>query len=373
MSLLKNMINKSLDMQVVLNITFYGAKWGGSFIPSLKALETEFKKREMSMIFVFPKMGENLSWAKQFPDAIWIDNDFFLKRKLSIKYIKQLYAIIRKYKITHVVTNFIGYNVNVWIIKKLSKLPCLQVVHNTFHQLSPNRVKCYIKQQLLEQTYDTFIGVSEWVATSMKSNGLNPLKITWVRNAVDFNRLTKWEKLNLKKEDNEIIVFMMGWPYSVKGVDIAIRALKRLRGAGCNAILVTPHHNIKNELMNDFGEMPDFVRFVDAREDVATFMNNADVFLSASREEGFSYGIVEATFCDCIVISSNIPAPIDMKISNMIYYESGNDADLFEKLQYCLSNKDLLLSYKSTQREYLLREFDMNTWANDMADTILKY
>lgn len=360
-------------MQVILNISFYGAKWGGSFIPSLKALEMENSKRGNSMIFVFPKMGENLPWAKQFPNAIWVDNDFFLKRKLSIKYIKQLYSIIRKYKITHVVTNFIGYNVNVWIIKKLCQLPCAQVVHNTFHQLSPNRIKCYIKQQLLEQTYDTFIGVSEWVATSMKSNGLNPLKITWVRNAVDFNRLTKWEKLNLKKEDNEIIVFMMGWPYSVKGVDIAIRALKRLRGAGCNAILVTPHHNIKNELMNDFGEMPDFVRFVDAREDVATFMNNADVFLSASREEGFSYGIVEATFCDCIVISSNIPAPIDMKISNMIYYESGNDADLFEKLQYCLSNKDLLLSYKSTQREYLLREFDMNTWANNMADTILKY
>ena len=180
-------------------------------------------------------------------------------------------------------TNFIGYNVNVWIIKKLCQLPCAQVVHNTFHQLSPNRVKCYIKQQLLEQTYDTFIGVSKWVATSMKQNGLNPPKIKWVLNAVDFNRLAKWEKLNLKKEDNEIIVFMMGWPYSVKGVDIAIRALKRLREAGCNAILVTPHHNIKNELMNDFGELPDFVRFVDAREDVATFMNNADVFLSASR------------------------------------------------------------------------------------------
>ena len=346
---------------------------GGSFIPSLKALETEFKKREMSMIFVFPKMGENLSWAKQFPDAIWIDNDFFLKRKLSIKYIKQLYSIIRKYKITHVVTNFIGYNVNVWIIKKLSKLPCLQVVHNTFHQLSPNRVKCYIKQQLLEQTYDTFIGVSEWVATSMKSNGLNPLKITWVKNAVDFNRLTKSEKLNLKKEDNEIIVFMMGWPYFVKGVDVAIRAIRHLRASGYNAVLVTPHHNIKNELMNDLGEIPNFVRFVDAREDVATYMNNADVFLSASREEGCPYANVEATFCNCIVMNSDIPASIDLEIPNMLYFESGNDADLFEKLQYCLSNKDLLLSYKSIQREYLLREFDMNTWANNMADTILKY
>lgn len=360
-------------MQVILNISFHGAKWGGSFIPSLKALELENSKRGNSTIFVFPKMGENLPWAKQFSDAIWIDNDFFLKRKLSIKYIKQLYAIIRKYKITHIVTNFIGYNVNLWIIKKLSKLPCLQVVHNTFHQLSPNRVKCYIKQQLLEQTYDTFIGVSEWVATSMKQNGLNPKKIAWVRNAVDFNRLTKWEKLNLKKEDNEIVVFMMGWPYSVKGVDIAIRAIRHLRDSGYYAVLVTPHHNIKKELLNDLGEIPNFVRFVDAREDVATYMNNADVFLSASREEGFSYGIVEATFCDCIVISSNIPAPIDMKIPNMICFESGNDADLFEKLKYCLNNQDLLLSYKSMQREYILQEFDMCTWANNMADTILKH
>lgn len=56
-----------------------------------------------------------------------------------------------------------------------------------------------------------------------------------------------------------------------------------------------------------------------------------------------------ASFCDCIVISSNILAPIDMNIPNMIYFESGNDADLFEKLQYCLSNKDLLLLYKFIQ------------------------
>ena len=80
-----------------------------------------------------------------------------------------------------------------------------------------------------------------------------------------------------------------------------------------------------------------------------------------------------ASFCDCIVISSNIPAPIDMKISNMIYYESGKDADLFEKLKYCLNNQDLLLSYKSIQREYILQEFDICTWANNMADTILKH
>lgn len=360
-------------MKVILNISFYGAKWGGSFIPSLKALESELSKRDTSMIFLFPKMGEYLPWAELFPNAIWIDNDFFLKRKLSFAYIKQLSEIIRQYKVTHIVTNFVGYNVNLWFLKKLYKLPFAQVVHNTFHSLSPNKHKRYIKSQLLEQTYDTFIGVSEWVATSMKSNGLNPLKITWVRNAVDFNRLTKWEKLNLKKEDNEIIVFMMGWPYFVKGVDVAIRAIRHLRDSGYNAVLVTPHHNIKNELMNDLGEIPNFVRFVDAREDVATYMNNADVFLSASREEGCPYANVEATFCNCIVMNSDIPASIDLEIPNMLYFESGNDADLFEKLKYCLNNQDLLLSYKSIQREYILQEFDICTWANNMADTIVDH
>ena len=359
-------------MKVILNISFYGAKWGGSFIPSLKALEAEFLKRDTSMIFVFPKMGEKLPWVASFPNIIWIDNDFFLKRKLSCKYIQQLCAIIRQYNITHVVTNFMGYNVNLWLVKKIfPNISFSRVVHNTFHQLSPNKYKCYIKSQLLEQTYDTFIGVSEWVANSMKANGLNPKKITWVRNAIDFNRLTIWEPLNLKKEDNEIIVFMMGWPYFVKGVDVAIRAIRHLRDSGYNAVLVTPHHNIKKELQNDLGELPNFVRFVEAREDIATYMNNVDVFLSASREEGFSYSIVEAAFCDCLVISSKIPAPVDMKIPNMIYFESGNEVELFEKLQYCLNNQDLLLSYKSIQQEYVLREFGMCTWANNMADTIV--
>lgn len=344
---------------------------GGSFIPSLKALELENSKRGNSTIFVFPKMGENLPWAKQFSDAIWIDNDFFLKRKLSIKYIKQLYAIIRKYKITHIVTNFIGYNVNLWIIKKLSKLPCLQVVHNTFHQLSPNRVKCYIKQQLLEQTYDKFIGVSEWVATSMLQNGLSYSKITWVRNAVDFERLEHFEKYNFKENSNEYVIFMMGWPYYVKGVDVAIRAISLLRDGGINAILVTPHDNIKRDLLQDVGFIPEFVRFVKAREDIATYLNNIDIFLSASREEGCPYAIVEAAFSQAVVISSDIPASMQLKIPNIIYFKSEDYQGLIDNLKWCFNNNDKCLANKEKQRQYVIREFDMCIWASNLLNVLM--
>ena len=358
-------------MQVILNISFYGAAWGGSFIPSLIALEKATLSQGASMVFVFPKMGQQLEWAKKFPNAIYMDNDFFLKRNPSLKYVQQLYTIIKHYNITHVVTNFIGYNVNLWVLKKIVNMPFTQVVHNTFHRPSPNKLKCYAKLKLLEQTYDKFVGVSEWAATSLKNNGLNSQKVTYVTNAIDMERLKSWEKITLKKSKDEYVVFMLGWPYYVKGVDLAIRAIKHLRMEGHNIVLVTPHHNIKHDLLTDLGEIPSFLRFVPAREDIATYYNACDLFLSASREEGYSYGIVEATVSNCVVLSSNISAPMSMKIPKMIFFESGNVEDLIDKIKYCMLNKEQNLSFKSKQRDYILQEFSMNEWAINMLNNII--
>ena len=106
-------------MRNLLCISFYGAAWGGSFIPSLLALEEEAKNNGVGITFLFPKMGEALPWANLFPNAYWIENDFFLRKGGSVKLIVRLLQIMHRHHITDVVTNFLGYNANLRIVRLL--------------------------------------------------------------------------------------------------------------------------------------------------------------------------------------------------------------------------------------------------------------
>lgn len=359
-------------MRNLLCISFYGAAWGGSFIPSLLALEEEAKNNGVGITFLFPKMGEALPWANLFPNAYWIENDFFLRKGCSVKLIVRLLQIMHRHHITDVVTNFLGYNANLRIVRLLYGGGYSQIFHNTFH--TPSRIswKRKLKLLILEGTYDQFIGVSGWVAQSLVSGGLPPSRITKVNNAIDFKRLNSWTEMEMRKEEREILIFMMGWPYYVKGVDIAIRAIHRLRMEGMDAVLVTPHKNVFSDIVRDFQEVPSFVRFVEAREDVATFYNNVDVFLSASREEGFGYANAEAVMARCVVLNSDIPPTIDMEIPYNIFFKTGDVDDLYAKLKYCIENKQLILSYKSKQQQYVKDTFSMELWSRKMLDTILQ-
>lgn len=359
-------------MRHILCISFYGAAWGGSFIPSLLALEKEAVRAKVGITFVFPKMGEMLPWAEFFPHAIWLNNEFFIGKRCSLKVVGQLLKIMHLNHITDVVTNFLGYNRALRMVRLIHGGGYSQVVHNTFHKPSANWLKRKFKLLLLERTYDRFIGVSEWVACSLEENGLPARRIKWVNNAIDFKRLEKWEKEELRRDRSEVVVFMMGWPYYVKGVDVALRAIKKLREEGIDVVLLMPHKNVLNDLIQDAGELPSFIRFVNAREDVATFYNNADIFLSASREEGFGFAIAEATMSNCIVLCSDIPPVVTIGIPHNILFKSGNVDDLCDKLRYCIENKQSLLAYKTEQQQYVKKVCDMEKWANTMLYMVLQ-
>lgn len=199
----------------------------------------------------------------------------------------------------------------------------------------------------------------------LTSNGIDK-NVSYVTNAVDFNRLMGYEKIDFRKANDEILVLMFGWPYKVKGVDIAVRAIKKLRDEGINLILLIPH-KIQNDLISDIECIPDFVRFIKPRNDVASLFNNVDIFLSASREEGFCFSLVEAAYCDCMLCSSRIEAPMALSIPKVVFYDTESIDDLSQKIKSIISytpeqNKEI----KQRQKEYVVANFDMSIWVREM-------
>lgn len=351
-------------------IAFYGASWGGSWIPAMRVFAEQIISERRKCIFVFPQMAYNLPWVSTLQatgvNVHFIENDFYLKRSVKIKEICILKKIIKKNDVGYIWTHFIGYNYSLLCLKHLlgRKVQFIATYHNTFKLPSPNVLKRAVKLFILNHTYDVHMGVSENVMQSMLDNGIRG-NVSYVTNGIDFKRLDTYESINLRKDNSEYLVLMFGWPLYVKGVDIALQAIDKLRNMGKKVVLVTPHHNIKNDIIDlcRGGQLIDSVRFIKSRDDVATLYNNVDCFLSASREEGYNYALREAILCNPMIVASNIPAHKINIIPECIYYNTEVVEELVESIQKAMNISEIeKQKIKEKQREYVLKNCGLDTW-----------
>lgn len=132
---------------------------------------------------------------------------------------------------------------------------------------------------------------------------------------------------------------MFGADWYRKGVDIAIKAVKKIENASLIIIISVGKEKVIADLVKIFGEIPSFVKFENSRNDVATFYRAADVFIAPSRSEGFNYSIVEALYSETLVIASNIN-PHGKILSDEFLFESENENKLEQAILRVLEYKD---------------------------------
>lgn len=326
-------------MKNVLQILGYAAPYKGNFIPSLEHLENTYKDGEM--IYLFPENAQCVSWMPLFQEShkvYFMPNGFFGK-KVSWGVLKKLWEIIRKENIQIIHTHFLVYNYALFTAKHTfaKKIKIIAHIHNQF--TIPSTKSAPIKKFVMEHSYDVIIGVSKSVADGLNKQ-IKHKNITYIDNAICFSRLDTYEKISLRDHENQKVVLMAGWPALVKGVDIAAKAILELRNDGCDIKLCIMQSGDFDQtrrcITEAIGSYPDWVQILHPREDVATYYNAADVFLSASRTEAFSYCLVEAAYCEPMLITSNVPGPNDLQIDGMERFVSGDVVDLSKKIEKLL-------------------------------------
>ena len=89
------------------------------------------------------------------------------------------------------------------------------------------------------------------------------------------------------------------------------------------------------------------------RNDVATYYNASDIFLSAGREEGMNYSVIEAAYTIPMVIISNIPGnPQD--IPELFKFKLENVSQLSELIITVLNlSEDEKKRINDIQRDYV--------------------
>lgn len=353
-------------MKNVLEISDYAAPYMGNFIPSLEQIEYAWKSRGKT-VFILPDNAEKFSWIADFKSkhkVYFVPRSFFSK-KISIYHIKLLIKIIKKENIRVVHTHFIQSNYNLFIASWfLRDVKFVESLHN--HYIDRGKLKL-VKRWVFKHTYDKVIGDSESVTKSAIAIGEPASKTITIKNCVVFSRLNDYDNVDFKENGRfDYTILMFGYPWYRKGVDVVVKALQTLNETMSIRLLIAQagcEDSTKQAIMDNLGFIPQWVTFLPPTDRLADLYNSVDIFISAGREEGLSYAPIEASYCTCGVICSNIQGnPLDIPYVGV--YEVENSVQLAEEVRMMLSmSDDMLDARKREQRKYVLQEYDIDKWA----------
>lgn len=295
----------------------YLAPFGGNFIGSLLELASRIRARGDSAVFLFPKRPEG-----ERPWCEWIRENGYevLAADLSVPEEEQmrfLRSVIDDKKIDLFHLHFDIYN---HLIRKYAKdlKPVRILIHDHMGYATGTSE---LKQKLRLAAFSAAYALSDYGLITVMKQKKNayafmpkkwyvPNGLSMIRNVASFSSRSETRN-QLGIADDERLVILFGWDMKRKGVDVAAQAIARLRKQGHKVLLGLIGGSVENyrSFIGQYGVDPnsDWIRFIDSREDVYSLHRAADVLLSASRNEGFPYGILEAISQNTPVAVSSIP------------------------------------------------------------------
>ena len=305
----------------ILVMANFKAECSGNFINSLLALGYKAKELSYNMVYMFPQLADGTERG-------WVE---YMRNKgfTVITYSEALspteteaflFQIIEDYKIDLIHSHFscLG-NLLLWNKELHNRVKI--IFHDHMDYIADKPYYPQLKKQIKTAKRYREYGIGVISVMKKKHNRYLFVKNKWyIPNGITFERnveksLTREEmrqKLGISAEER--LCLFLGWDIYRKGLDIAIRATQKVREQGYPLILGVvgfgaDPDNAQLERIKSvihFDPLQEGVRFLDSEEDMFALHRASDVYLSASRTEAFSYGILEAISQNVPVVASNI-------------------------------------------------------------------
>ncbi len=354
-----------MSIMNILELAGFHSNYGSNFIPSLENLDRKLVEQGHKTFYIFS--NENLSegfyeWEIPFSRK----HTTKLCNFHAISFIKEISKFIRENDIDIVHAHFCS-SLYVSLIKKLS--PPNVVFYQQMHTCPYNNVKC--RKATVKRIRNFFV-FDKKITVVCISKAMMPLieymfprnKVIARINCIDFSRLEK-RQYN-RNPDFRILLF--GYNYSVKGVDIAIKAVLKAKETIDDLHLdIIMGDNLEansQRIIQEFGGIPSCVSILQPTNNIKPFYQNHTVFLNASRSEGGSYAILEAYYSGALCVISDVPATKESKLPDAILFESENPDALADAFVKAYQIKDTY----SNNVEYVENNFSIDSWSEKIIE-----
>ena len=327
----------------ILILTNYASVYGGNFIPSVEAFAQYSIDKGEEVGFALDIKAKERIWCKSIQEKYPI---YFVKNRGSRKDAKELNQYIKENGYDCVYSHFSYFYITciLCLINPYLAIVCHKHTDIGSELTLKRKIRLAIKKRIFYRNM-SLIFVSERLRKFELMEG--KANSYWLPNALVTTRFQKTKRKiyrqelrsNLGISLDDPVVLMFGWHTQVKGVDIALKAFKDLLHQHPNAhlLLVTSSAQGENGTRKIAREFVDDdtlskVIFLPPSQEVEKYHAAADIFLSSSRSEGFSYSILEALYLGELVVSSDLDGVQWAKKYRTVEFFPSEDIQLCSKM-----------------------------------------
>lgn len=350
------------------SVSLYMGPYISNYINSELALDERFRKDGNLLIHIFPKDVEHFAWVDLFRERGYVLY-FVDVCPCTWKSISTFRQIFKKEKINLIHVHFCG-----WDIDARLAAPTIPTVWHQRMSVNLDTVKRRFYHKLMYKVVGRFkthhIAISDAVnkaITSLTSN-----KCYFIPDGIDFSRL-HLEEAKPINHSKPCKILLFAFSAIGKGVDIAINACEILnRDQQTVELQIVTQENTDQYLAANYPVLPPWLKVLTPISNVSEYYNDADVFLSASRSEGFCNALLEAIYCGRPCVYSDIPGTRWAgDFAGTFMYEVESPESLAEAIKNCISipltEEDIMNNRKQAEQRYSL-----DTWTESVYEALLE-
>ncbi len=369
--------------QSIVHVARFSPEYRGNFVASLSRLRELCQAQGWGFVLALPETARERAWLKDLLADGWQIR--FLPTDTSMWDItRMLSKIISQEQARLVHTHFSDYDVAAWLAVRLAKMrgrrpQLVWHVHSELVASSslPRRIRDFIKYRRMGRSV-WIIPVWESVFDGVIKAGTPRERVRTIPNGIDLARATtpSRSRAQVRAElgiaETDRLILMFGIQPVNKGADLAIDATAELTREDPSVVLgIVGREKLQGFVLGRIGEQrPSWLRVIGPIENVADLYLAANVFVSASRSEGFSFAAVEAMANGLPVILSDIPGVSwAHRSEGAVFFESGNSAALASSIRRVLDwSPSERETHSSDNRRLVSAEFNVDVWADRVVE-----
>lgn len=338
-------------------ISFNGPYYS-NFVASIFSLEKNMQTAGIETVYVFPSESKDFDWMKKLLE-LTLNVHFIDFNPWSIDNFKKIKALFKKEKVNLIYSRMSG-----WDFVARFAFPTLPVVWHMDYNVNvvdwKSRILNWVKFKILGFGKTYHIAASNSVADAI--NSLKPKHTCEpILNSIDFDRLNL-KNAHTINEPHKLLVF--GWHPQVKGLDTTLDALEIVNKDAIKYELIISAQKLTYEYMDErYGDnVPSWVTIFPPTDDVSSLYDDADIMISASRSESFSFCLAEALYSGLPVVFSDIAGTSWAKEFKNAYEFKVENVD---NLIRCLGEVQTEITDEQLafNRNIIKKKYSMDSWS----------
>lgn len=373
----------------VLHVSDYSAAYEGAFIRQLRMLDEELRARGAApSAFGLTSPALAQGWARNLAVEGWTLAELPpSSTRASGAAVAAIADSIREVEPDVVHVHFGTYDLAARAaLRRLRRDPRFASTKLVWHYRTAleepisargplRRIKDHLKFTRASRDVDLVVGVTNALAAEAVARGVEPERARGVVAGCDTDtfRMERSTRARVREElgldDGDVLLLHMGWMWHRKGGDLLVDALEQLTDADGRTADGT------RIVACSIGAPEDVelgrVRRLPMSTGVHEYHQAADIFISASRSEGFGNGLVEAMACERVAVAACADGQVETfdGIHGVVPVAVGDAAALAEGITRLLAQRSTWPTMGQASRAHVLAHHSMRRWAREMADT----